>query len=342
MRRNAAPSSECVSRALFPMGDERHPVPSSGTYVQQARGLAGPRVRRTQRRPDRGGGRVASVSPPAKGNQGSTVARRRVRSVLRSSAYSVPLSCRCPMTNPRLLHGRGWSPRLVRRLLPALLLVFGASSEALAQGTATIRGTIVETISNQPLDAVQVFVVGQNVSTTTNANGEFVLQRVAPGRITVRTIRLGSSPGEQVVEVAAGESKTIRFVLSRTAVNLSEVVVTGTGGAMEKRKVGNSLASVSAAEIAKVAPVSNFQELVQGRAAGVSMLPSSGMIGSGGSIRIRGLTSVTQSGDPLIYVDGVRLDVSSNGPNVGGQTPSRLTDLVTSDKIGRASCRERV
>ena len=238
------------------------------------------------------------------------------------------------MTNPRLLYGKGWPPRFVRRSLLALLLVFGVRNEALAQGTATtatIRGTILETVSNQPLDAVQVFVVGQNVSTTTNANGEFVLQRVSPGRVTVRTIRLGSSPGEQIIDVAAGESKTIRFVLARTAVNLSEVVVTGTGGAMEKRKVGNSLASVSATEIAKVAPVSNFQELVQGRAAGVSMLPSSGMIGSGGSIRIRGLTSVTQSGDPLIYVDGVRLDVSSNGPNVGGQTPSRLTDLVTSD-----------
>jgi TonB-dependent SusC/RagA subfamily outer membrane receptor len=212
-----------------------------------------------------------------------------------------------------------------------MLLVLGASVEAIAQATGTIRGTIVEALSNQPIEAVQVFIVGQNIGALTNANGEFVLQRVPPGRHTVRTIRLGSAPGQQVVDIAPGETKTIRFELSRTALNLSEVVVTGTGGAVEKRKLGNSLASVSATEIAKLAPVSNFQEMVQGRTAGVALLPSSGMIGAGGSIRIRGLTSVTQSGDPLVYVDGVRLDVSSNGPNVGGQTPSRLTDLVPSD-----------
>jgi len=237
------------------------------------------------------------------------------------------------------LPGRRGPLEIVRLWLLASLLLLGASRAAIAQATAqgtaqataTIRGVVLDALGAQPIEAVQVYVAGQNVVTTTNASGEFVLQRVAPGRVTVRTIRLGSTPAEQVVEIAAGETKTIRFELSRTALNLSEVVVTGTGGAMEKRKVGNSLASVSGAEIAKLAPVSNLQEMLQGRAAGVAMLPSGGTIGSGGSIRIRGLTSVTQSGDPLIYIDGVRLDVSSNGPNVGGQTPSRLTDLVTAD-----------
>jgi len=204
-------------------------------------------------------------------------------------------------------------------------------AQAPAAATASIRGTVVEALTGQPIDAVQVLIVGRNIGALSNANGEFVLQRVPAGRHVVRTIRLGSAPAEQVVEIGEGETKVIRFALTRAALNLSEVVVTGTGGAVEKRKLGNSLASVGAAEIAKVAPVSNLQELLQGRAAGVSMLPSSGTIGSGGTIRIRGLTSVTQSGDPLIYIDGVRLDVSSNGPNVGGQTPSRLTDLVTGD-----------
>ena len=240
------------------------------------------------------------------------------------------------MMHSRPLNGSAWFYGVVRQLLAAMLLVLGASVDVFAQATATIRGTVVEALGNQPLDAVQVFIVGRGIAALTNSNGEFVLQRVPPGRVTVRTIRLGSAPAEQIVDVIADETKTIRFALTRTALNLSEIVVTGTGGAVEKRKVGNSFASLSAKEIAKVAPVSTFQELVQGRTAGVSLLPSGGMVGSGGSIRIRGLTSVTQGGDPLIYIDGVRLDVSSNGPNVGGQTPSRLTDLVTSD-IERAS-----
>jgi TonB-dependent starch-binding outer membrane protein SusC len=215
--------------------------------------------------------------------------------------------------------------------LTAGFFSLGTAARGQTTTTGTIRGTVVDAQSLAGVEAVQVHIPGTSVGTLTNAAGEFVLPRVPAGRHTVRAVRIGSTPSDQTVDVAAGESKTVRFTLARTAISLAEVVVTGTGGATEKRKLGNSLASVSASEIVKSAPVTTFPEMLQGRTAGVNMIPSGGTIGAGGNLRIRGLTSVTQSGDPVIYIDGVQIDLSSNGPNVGGITPSRLTDLATAD-----------
>jgi TonB-dependent starch-binding outer membrane protein SusC len=227
----------------------------------------------------------------------------------------------------------GQSNRVSRSV--ALLAVAAALAlspqTAFAQTGAIIRGTVIEAQSRVGIEGAQVTVTGTAVGTITNASGEFVLLRVPAGRVVVRAVRLGYSPLDRTITVVAGQTDSLNFTLSRAVVNLAEVVVTGTGGAVEKRTLGNSLTSVNASEISKVAPIATFQEMLQGRAAGVNMVPAGGTIGSGGNIRIRGLTSVSQNGDPLIYIDGVRIDLSINGPNTGGITPSRLTDLVPTD-----------
>lgn len=217
-------------------------------------------------------------------------------------------------------------------LLGALVAAVTTGAEAQAPAaTGTIRGTVVDAQSGLPLDAVQLNITGTTLGSLTNNTGEFVFFRVAAGTVIVRAKRLGSAPAEQRAVVQANATATIEFRLTPAAINLSEIVITGTGGETEKRRLGASLATVSATDIIKSSAVHSLPELLQGRTAGVSMLPSGGTIGTGGNIRIRGLTSMTQSGDPVIYIDGVRIDASNNGPNVGGLSPSRLTDLVPED-----------
>lgn len=195
----------------------------------------------------------------------------------------------------------------------------------------TISGRVLEANTRRPLSGAQVSIPGTRLGTLSNNAGQFMLVNVPAGPTTIRAQMIGHGTEERQVEVADGQTVTIDFALSQQAVALDEVVVTGTAGATQRRRVGNTLATVNAGDLVEEAPVMNFTELIQGRAAGVSMLPSGGTVGTGGSIRIRGMTSVTQSNSPLIYIDGVRMDASSVGAGVGGQEPSRLTDLNPND-----------
>ena len=81
--------------------------------------------------------------------------------------------------------------------------------------------------------------------------------------------------------------------------------VTGAGGPVEKRKLGNSITTLDVAAL-EDAPVTNVSEILQGREPGVVGLPSGGQTGEGARIRIRGSASLSQSNEPIIYIDGVR------------------------------------
>ena len=220
------------------------------------------------------------------------------------------------------------------RVYLALLAVaaFAVPCELAAQGTGTIEGSVIDAGNRRPIPSVQISIVGTGgtVGTITNANGTFRLLNVAPGQRTVRARLIGFAPVTKPVDVTVGSVATVQIQLSQSAIELSAVVTTGTGGSqVEARKLGNTVASI---EAPANAPISSFSDILQGREPGVMALPSTGTTGEGTRIRIRGNASLSQSNEPIVYVDGVRID---NGGGFGqgfvgsggGGRPSRLDDI---------------
>jgi TonB-linked SusC/RagA family outer membrane protein len=212
------------------------------------------------------------------------------------------------------------------------VLAFLFPSALVAQGTGTITGTVIDAGSRRPIGSAQVTIVGtgSTVGAVTNGQGVFRILNVAPGSRTVRARIIGYAPVLKTVEVALGGTATVSFELNPSAIELTAVVTTGTGGSqVEARKLGNTVASVQAPENA---PIASFSDILQGREPGVMALPSSGTTGEGTRIRIRGSASLSQSNEPIVYVDGVRVD---NGGGFGagfvgtggGGRPSRLDDI---------------
>jgi TonB-dependent starch-binding outer membrane protein SusC len=135
----------------------------------------------------------------------------------------------------------------------------------------------------------------------------------------------------EIVEVRPGETVSRDFRLSVSPVALDEFVVTATG-MQRRRELGNAAVTIQAEqEMARVAPA-NFSELLQGRAAGVTVLRNSGTLGAASTVKVRGNSSISMDNTPLVYVDGARIsnDVLG-GPDVHGQTTSRLDDLTVED-----------
>jgi TonB-linked SusC/RagA family outer membrane protein len=113
-------------------------------------------------------------------------------------------------------------------------------------------------------------------------------------------------------------------------VALEQVVVTATGD-QRRKEISNSMTTISAATLEQV-PVVSAQQLLSAQSPGVTVLANSGQPGAGGVIKLRGINSISQGNNPIIYVDGVRI-FSGNTPTVANarQTMLPLNDIRAED-----------
>ncbi len=221
--------------------------------------------------------------------------------------------------------------RQVREITPIAAVALVRLPEPLVQTVGAVTGSITESGSRRELAGAQVYVPGTGVGGLSNNQGRFVLTNVPDGEVTIRVELVGYGTEERTVTVVSGQTAVLDFELQVRAIALEELVATGTASATERRKIGNTLSVLDASKLQEDVPVTDFTQLLQGRSAAVTVLPTGGTVGTGGSIHIRGITSVTQTNKPLIYIDGVRADDSSDGLSVGGASPTRLTDINPSD-----------
>ncbi len=204
-------------------------------------------------------------------------------------------------------------------------------SALLAQQAGSVAGTVTDIASLRPVAEVRVFIAGTNFRAFTDAEGGYLLSGLPIGEVEVSVERLGYAPAAGTVQLMAGATATLDFDLEVSAVSLDELVVTATG-LQRRRELGNAAVAIQVDdELERAAPVT-LTNLLQGRAAGVQVLQSSGTVGAGSAVKIRGSGSISLSNTPLIYIDGSRVSNSVNsGPAVGGQTTSRLNDLSLED-----------
>src|SRR5690242_10652989 len=220
-----------------------------------------------------------------------------------------------------------WISRLGTALLVSLPAVAGA------QGGATITGRVVDRGTQQPVATATVRVVGTNRAVQTNEQGTYRLTGVPAGSITVQAIRLGYASSSRPITVTAGQTASLDFTIEPAATQLDVVQVTATGQEQSRRESGVSTATINVPEQVPQAAVTNLQTVLSSRAPGVTVQEASGTTGSAARIRIRGSNSVSLSNDPLVIVDGIRVnnDEGATSIGVGGQVPSRLNDLNTDE-----------
>ena len=209
----------------------------------------------------------------------------------------------------------------------------GAPVRARATRVASVNGTVTEARSGQPLPGVQVNIVGTMVGALTDAQGRYRIVNAPPGAVRVRARLLGYTAVERDMNLEDGRAYSMDFALTSSPLSLDAVVVTGTAGGSQIREIGNAVGKVDAAKIAETSPAVNVQQLLGQRDPGVVVQPAAGMVGAGSAIRIRGTASLSLTNQPIIYVDGVRIDNNAaGGPSIRqGRTAARLNDFNPED-----------
>ncbi|MBK8250894.1 MAG: SusC/RagA family TonB-linked outer membrane protein [Gemmatimonadetes bacterium] len=226
------------------------------------------------------------------------------------------------------------SRRAIPWLLAALVSLPAASH---AQATGSIRGQVRDSASQRPLAGAEVALTAEGAQRALGArvgdDGSFTIANVPAGAVVIRVRLVGYAPMQRTVTVRAGEALTADFAMTQRLLQLDQVVVTGTGGVTQRRAVGNVIESISATDVLQLAPARSVEQLMGSRTSGLIVLPASGQVGTGAQLRVRGVSSLSLSNEPLIYIDGVRVDGNvSRGPTQrGGGGASRLNDINPQD-----------
>ncbi|NGM63803.1 SusC/RagA family TonB-linked outer membrane protein [Sphingobacterium sp. SGR-19] len=167
--------------------------------------------------------------------------------------------------------------------------------------TARLQGRVLDS-EGVGVPGATIQILGQQISTSSGANGEYSLGNISAGSHRVVVNMMGYETAEQNVALTVGDN-TLNFTLETTSSSLDEVVVIGYGTARKKQITG-SVSSVAPEEFNKGVVISPDQ-LLAGKVAGLTVNRSGGDPTSGSNIQLRGPSSLTASSSPLYVIDGI-------------------------------------
>ncbi|MDT0647986.1 TonB-dependent receptor [Zunongwangia sp. F260] len=200
------------------------------------------------------------------------------------------------------------------------------SFTAFAQNTVT--GTVTD--ENGPVPGVTVMVKGTSNGVVTDFDGNYAINNVPSDGVLVF-----SFVGFQTKEVPVNGQRQINTTLETDVSSLDEVVVVGYG-TMKRSDVTGAVVSVSEDAIEESIPTT-IDQVLQGRAAGVQIQQNSGAPGASSSIRIRGISSITGSNEPIFVIDGVIVDSNTGQTGQNAFASINPSDIVSIDILKDAS-----
>lgn len=213
----------------------------------------------------------------------------------------------------------------VKRLLLMTIVMLSMFSLSSFAQNKTVTGKVTDSKDGSPLIGATISVKGTKLATQTASDGTFRLNNVPANANSLIISSVGYSP--QTLAIGSGQ---MTVSLLQTNSTLNDVVVIGYG-TQRRREVTGAISKVSADQLT-VAPVPSFEAALEGKAPGVQVISGNGLAGSGSVIRVRGIGSISASGDPLFVVDGVPIitDPFIRG-NSGAMNQNPLSSINPND-----------
>lgn len=211
----------------------------------------------------------------------------------------------------------------MRKIAVLFIVLLCSTISVLAQ--TKVKGRVTDSKDGSPIAGATIKVKGQNISTTSNADGTFEIAAKLGAALEITEV--GHAPLS--VKYTDAGSGGLQIVMTQDTRGLSEIVVTSLGIKREKKALGYAVSTVGKKDL-ELRPEADLGRILSGKAPGLNVLATSGLSGSGTNINIRGISTITGTSDPLFVVDGVPFNSSTNAKadfTYGTQTSSRFLDL---------------
>ena len=213
------------------------------------------------------------------------------------------------------------------RSVCSFVLLSLISFTAFAQ-TTTVTGTVTDEVG--PMPGVTVLLKGTSNGVVTDFDGNYTITDVPADGVLVY-----SYVGFVTQEIPVSGRSEIDVTLESDVSTLDEVVVIGYG-TMKRSDVTGAMVSVSSESIEESVPTT-IDQVLQGRAAGVQIQQNSGAPGASSSIRIRGISSISGSNEPIFVIDGVIVDSNTGQTGQNAFASINPSDIASIDILKDAS-----
>ncbi len=212
------------------------------------------------------------------------------------------------------------------KLIIAFLLLCVAGTPFMAQAQVRpITGTVLDG-KNHPIMGASILIQGKSQGTVSDEAGKFKLS--VPDNASLIVSFTGYRT--QIVRVTA--SSDIKIDMVEDVARLDEIVVTGLSTSVKRRNLANAVATISATQLNGVAPSQTFDQALNGKIPGATIVANTGAPGGGQSVKLRGVTSVYGNTQPLYILDGVFIDNTSTSAGLNFVTGAAAGGALTSNQ----------
>lgn len=204
-----------------------------------------------------------------------------------------------------------------------LLMFFflGMSNFLLAQENVVINGIVKDSADGKPISSAVIKVVGSKSSTIVREDGSFSIKASIGSKLIISHISYNS-------KTIAVDGTDLNILLGSKSVDQEGVVVVAMDMKRKPRELGYSVQTVTGKDIQE-SQRENFINALQGRAAGVTINPTSGQAGASSQIVLRGFNSLSGKNQPLFIIDGIILDNTTfSESNLADNRPGRTNDYT--------------
>src|SRR2546423_4887059 len=207
------------------------------------------------------------------------------------------------------MNSRKKTKRTTRVCLALLLLLqifcLAASAQVRISGSVTGR-------DGKGIAGISVVVENTTFGTATDPDGSYVLNAVLkPGSYVLEFSGIGFKKKEERLSINSAGNYSLNTQLAEDPLGLDEVVVTGTSQGTTRKQLGSYISTIKAEDLNRGGSA-NVLSALQGKTAGAQIIQNSGDPAGGVSVRLRGISSVYSSSEPLYIVDGIIVNNATN------------------------------
>ncbi|MBK6263456.1 TonB-dependent receptor [Marivirga sp. S37H4] len=188
-----------------------------------------------------------------------------------------------------------------------------------------VRGTVTDASTGENLPGVNVLLKGSNTGVNTDLDGNYQISVPSDGGTLIF-----SFIGMERREISVGARSVIDVEMVTDVQQLSEVVVTGQGSGIEKRRLSTTVDRISTEQLEST-PIVQLDQVLRSQLPNAQIRLASGQPGTASFIRSRGPVSAAVGTTPIIYIDGVRVDNLNSqaelGLATGGAVSSAIADI---------------
>jgi TonB-dependent starch-binding outer membrane protein SusC len=211
------------------------------------------------------------------------------------------------------------------KLITAFLILIALLPVMSKAQVRPITGTVQDS-KGHPVYGASIVIKGTTQGTVSDDAGKFKLFLPENGTIVI------TSAGYKSQVLKWDGSPDIKIDMADDIGRLDEIVVTGLSTSVKRRNLANSVVTINATQLNGVAPSQTFDQALNGKIPGATIVSNTGAPGGGQSVKFRGVTSVYGNTQPLYVIDGVFVDNSTTSGGLNFVTLAASGGALTSNQ----------